>query len=151
MYSYNKEQAAGHSANNFITVIMAGKGIALQEAFDFAGEYFENQIKEFLEWKAKLPSWGPDVDDAVSRYVFGLECWVAGNLEWSLSTRRYFGELVEEVRRTRKVTLKQRAQKRNIKIPFLTLFPLLLAFPATYYIFSNFSRYYVSNIYKLVH
>lgn len=111
MYSYNKEQAGGHSANNFITVVMVERGFGLQEAIDFAGEYFENKVNEFLRWKAKMPSWGPEIDDAVSRYTYGLECWVGGYLEWSLSSRRYFGESVEEVRRTRKVALKPRARK----------------------------------------
>jgi len=134
VYSYNKEQADGHSANNFITVVMVERGIGLQEAFDSAGEYFENKVKEFLEWKAKMPSWGPKIDGAVSRYVFGLECWVGGYLEWSLGSRRYFGESVEEVRRTRKVVLRQRVQKQNFQVPFITFLPLLIAVSATYYL-----------------
>ena len=56
MYSYNKEQADGHPANNFITVVMVERRVGLQEAFDFAGEYFKNRVEEFLEWKSKLPS-----------------------------------------------------------------------------------------------
>ena len=111
MYSYDKEQADGHSANNFITVVMVERRVGLQEASGFAGEYFKNWVEEFLEWKSKLPSWGPEIDDAVSRYVLGLECWVGGYIEWSLGSRRYFGESAEEVRRTRKVTLGQSVRK----------------------------------------
>ena len=140
MYSYNKEQAAGHSANNFVTVVMAEKGVGLQESFDFAGKFFENEVKEFLEWKAKMPSWGPEIDDAVSRYVSGLECWVAGNMEWSLSTHRYFGESVEEVRRTRRVALRQQIQTKKSKFPFFTLLPLLVAVSATCYLLPNLPR-----------
>jgi len=55
-------------------------------------------IEEFLDCKKMLPSWGPEVDEAVST---GPECWVGGSLEWSLSGGRYFGDSVEEVRRTR--------------------------------------------------
>ena len=136
VYSYDKEQADGHSANNFITVVMVEKRVGLQEAFDFAGEYFENLVREFLEWKAKLPSWGAGVDDAVSRYVLGLECWVGGYMEWSLGSRRYFGESVEEVRRTRKVMLRQKEQNQDLPVPFFTLLPLLIAFSfsVTYYL-----------------
>jgi len=132
VYSYNKEQADGHSANNFITVVMVERGVSLQEAFDSAGEYFETKVKEFLDWKAKIPSWGPEIDGAVSQYVFGLECWVGGYLEWSLNSRRYFGDSVEEVRRTRKVVLSKRVQKQNFQVPFFTLLPLLVAISATY-------------------
>ncbi|KAF9644644.1 terpenoid synthase [Thelephora ganbajun] len=108
IYSYNKEQASGHSANNFITVIKEERGVESQEAFDVAGQFFENDVQEFLRCKDLLPSWGPEVDEAVSRYVTGLECWVGGSLEWSLSGHRYFGDSVEEVRRTRRVALAER-------------------------------------------
>lgn len=123
-----------------VTVVMAERGIGLQRALDLVGEYFGDRVKEFLEWKAKTPSWGPKVDDAVSQYVFGLECVVGGNLEWSLTTPRYFGELVGEVRRTRKVALRKRAQKENTQISFTVLFPLLLAFSAACFLFFNFSK-----------
>ena len=109
VYSYNKEQAAGHSANNLITVIEEERGVGLQDAFDIAGQFFEGDVVEFLSCKETLPSWGLEVDEAVSRYVSGLECWVGGSLEWSLSGGRYFGDSVEEVRRTRRVALAKRS------------------------------------------
>jgi hypothetical protein len=92
-----------------ITVIKEERGIELQEAFDDAGQFFENDMDEFIRCKKLLPSWGPGVDETVSRYVTGLECWVGGSLEWSLSSRRYFGDSIEEVRRTRRVVLAERA------------------------------------------
>lgn len=88
---------------------MAERGVGLQEAFDAAGQFFETYVQEFLTCKEQLPSWGPEVDEAVSRYVTGLECWVSGGIEWSLSGPRYFGDSVEEVRRTRRVALAERA------------------------------------------
>jgi len=105
IYSYKKEWATGHSANNLITVVGKEREIGLQEAFDVAGQLFQNNAEEFLRNKELLPSWGPEVDEVVSRYVTGLECWVGGSLEWSLSCRRYFGDSAEEVRRTRRVSL----------------------------------------------
>jgi len=108
IYSYNKEQAGGHSANNLITVIREERGVGLQGAFDIAGQFFESHAEEFLRCKELLPSWGPEVDEAVSRYVTGLGCWVSGGIEWSLSGPRYFGDSVEEVRRTGRVALAER-------------------------------------------
>ena len=105
IHSYNKEQAGGHAANNLITAIEKERRTGLQEAFDVVGRFFENDVNEFLRCKELLPSWGPDVDETVSRYVYGLECWVGGSLEWSLSGGRYFGDSVQEVRRTRRVAL----------------------------------------------
>ena len=84
------------------------RGVGLQEAFNVAGQFFGNDANEFLRYKHLLPSWGQGVDEAVSKYVTGLECWVGGSLEWSLSGRRYFGDSVEEARRTRRVALEAR-------------------------------------------
>lgn len=108
IYSYNKEQAGGHAANNLITVIRKEMRVGLQGAFDAAGRSFESDAEEFLRCKKLLPSWGPEIDEAVSRYVTGLESWVSGGIEWSLSGPRYFGDSAEEVRRTRRVALAER-------------------------------------------
>ena len=86
-------------------MIKEERGVGLQEAFDLAGQFFENYVEEFISCKELLPSWGPRVDEEVSRYVTGLECCVSGYIEWSLSGPRYFGDSVEEVRRSRRVAL----------------------------------------------
>lgn len=108
IYSYNKEQAGGHSANNLITVIEGERGVELQEAFDIAGQLFQTSAEEFLRCKELLPSFGPEIDGMVSRYVKGLESWVGGGLEWCFSGPRYFGDSVKEVRRTGRVALAER-------------------------------------------
>ena len=108
IYSYNKEQAGGHSANNLITIIQLERVVDLQKAMDIAGDFFANYGKEFDMWKEKLPSWGPEVDTAVSEYIKGMGACVRGYIEWSFSGPRYFGTSVEEVKRTRQVALRTR-------------------------------------------
>jgi len=61
----------------------------------------------FLSSKELLASWGPEIDEVVSQ-VSDLECWVSGSLEWSLSCHRYFGDSLEEVRRTRRISLAEK-------------------------------------------
>ena len=109
IYSYNKEQRGGHAANNLITVIQQEQGVSLQEAMDVAGDFFANHVEEFKMWEEKLPSWGPEVDAAVSEYIKGMGAGVRGYIEWNFSTPRYFGSSVEEVKRTRRVALATRA------------------------------------------
>ncbi|KAF9654288.1 terpenoid synthase [Thelephora ganbajun] len=108
IYSYNKEQAGGHSANNLVTVIQQERGVDLQGAMDIAGDFLANYADEFNMWKDRLPSWGPEVDAAVSEYVKGMAACVRGYIEWSLSGPRYFGSSVEEVKKTRRVLLAER-------------------------------------------
>jgi hypothetical protein len=108
IYSYNKEQACGHSANNLITVIRHERGVDLQEAMDIAGGFFANYAEEYNTWKERLPSWGPEVDAAISKYVKGMGACVRGYIEWSFTGPRYFGSSAEEVKKTRRVTLAAR-------------------------------------------
>ena len=89
-------------------MIKKERGVGLQEAFDVAGRFFKSYVEEFVTCKESLPSWGPEIDEAVSRYINGLECLVSGAIEWSFSGPRYFGDSVEEVRRTRAVALAER-------------------------------------------
>ena len=108
IYSYNKEQAGGHAANNLITVVQKERGVGLQEAMDIAGKFFTDYVEEFNMWEEKLPSWGPEIDAGVSEYVKGMGACVRGYIEWSLTGPRYFGSSTEEVRKTRRVLLRPR-------------------------------------------
>jgi len=113
VYSYNMEQAKGHSGNNIITVIMRQKGVDLQTASDLVGEHFQTLMDRFLSVKNQLPSWGPSVDAIVTRYLKSMEHWIIGNLEWSFETQRYFGPLHAEIKTTRVVTLRPREEDED--------------------------------------
>ncbi|EPQ52751.1 terpenoid synthase [Gloeophyllum trabeum ATCC 11539] len=105
VYSYNMEQAKGIGGNNIVTVLMQAKNFTLQEASDYIGKYFTDLMQRFEADKKRLPSWGPEVDEAVAGYVRGMENWIIGNLEWSFETQRYFGANHAEVKHTRLITL----------------------------------------------
>ncbi|KAH9838516.1 terpenoid synthase [Rhodofomes roseus] len=105
-YSYNREQAMGHPGNNILTVLMESEHCDLQTAADLAGgARFKQIVDQFQADKALLPSWGPEMDAIVAEFVKALETWVVGNIVWSFETTRYFGDLGEEVKRTRVVQL----------------------------------------------
>ncbi|KDQ53197.1 hypothetical protein JAAARDRAFT_162104 [Jaapia argillacea MUCL 33604] len=110
VYSYNMEQAKGHSGNNIVTVLMKAKDISLQEASDHVGAYFKQLMDRYVEDKKRLPSWGPSIDANVAKYLSGVENWVIGNLEWSFETQRYFGVEHAQIKRTRLVTLRPHDQ-----------------------------------------
>ncbi|KAI0261488.1 terpenoid synthase [Gloeopeniophorella convolvens] len=108
VYSYNMEQAKGHTGNNIVTVLMKAKGCDLQAASDYVGEYYAGLMERYLANREQLPTFGPEVDADVRRYVRAMENWPIGNLEWSFETNRYFGPLHDEVKRTRLVVLTPR-------------------------------------------
>ncbi|KAH8100908.1 terpenoid synthase [Cristinia sonorae] len=105
LYSYNMEQSMGHTTNNILTVLMKEKHLDLQGAADFVGAHFKVLMARFLEDKARLPSWGPDMDAKVAQFVMASEMWIIGNLNWSFETPRYFGSQREQVRKTMVVQL----------------------------------------------
>lgn len=105
LYSYNREQEMGLRVDNILTVLMANEKCSLQTAVDHVASRFAELMEAFRADKARLPSWGPDLDVAAQKYVHGMESWVIGSCQWSLLTQRYFGSRVEEVKCTRAVKL----------------------------------------------
>jgi hypothetical protein len=80
---------------------MAGQ--SPQEAFDTVGALLEERYKEWETAITDLPSWGPEIDAQVARYVEGIQNVVQANVTWSFQSGRYFGKQAQEIRRTRLV------------------------------------------------
>ncbi|ESK90199.1 hypothetical protein Moror_7733 [Moniliophthora roreri MCA 2997] len=104
IFSYNVEQARGDT-HNMIVILMKYNGHTLQSAFDYVGQLCKESIDNFNENRKNIPSWGPEVDDMVQRYVNCLQDWTVGALHWSYMTTRYFGENGQEVKKNRYVKL----------------------------------------------
>ncbi|KAH9838441.1 isoprenoid synthase domain-containing protein [Rhodofomes roseus] len=102
--SYNREQSRGDT-HNLVCAIMATLGLERQAAIDYAGDLCNKTVERFLEGKAALPSWGPEIDAQVQVYVQGLEDWIIANAEWSFMTERYFGKDGPKIRKSLQTTL----------------------------------------------
>ncbi|KAF5373605.1 hypothetical protein D9758_000965 [Tetrapyrgos nigripes] len=104
IFSYNVEQARGDT-HNMIVILMECHGHTLQSSMDYVGDLCKQTIDDFNENKTKIPSWGPEIDDNVQRYVEGLQNWIVGSLHWSFMTTRYFGTDGEAIKQHRTVVL----------------------------------------------
>jgi hypothetical protein len=121
IFSYNVEQSRGDT-HNMIIILMKYHGHTLQTAVDYVGELCRLTIDTFQRDRTSLPSWGPEIDDMVNRYVEGLEAWIVGcaslfllggsasdeccsSLHWSFMTERYFGKSGPEVKANRFIAL----------------------------------------------
>ncbi|OBZ72724.1 Linoleate 10R-lipoxygenase COP4 [Grifola frondosa] len=71
IYSYNMEQAMGHTGNNVMTVLMKGEHIGLQAAADRVGDHFKGLIDTFVKTKTNLPSWGRKIDAGIAHATSG--------------------------------------------------------------------------------
>jgi len=108
--SYNVEQSRGDT-HNMIVVLMTHQNMSLQDAVDYAGGLWKQTIDRFIETKDRLPSWGLNIDAAVSAYVEGLQNWIIGGHHWCFITERYFGKERAEVKRSRVVKLLPKESK----------------------------------------
>lgn len=88
-----------------IVIMMYHHGMTLQEAVDFVGALCKKSIDRFVEDRARLPSWGPEIDEQVEVYVQGLADWIVGSLHWSFDSERYFGKKGLQIKKTRVVEL----------------------------------------------
>jgi len=104
LFSYDREQAKGDT-HNMIAIMMRHHGMTLQESVDFIGDLCEKSNDRFTKDRARIPSWGPEIDAQVQVYIQGLADWIAGTLHWSFDSERYFGKKGGQVKKDRIVEL----------------------------------------------
>lgn len=89
-----------------IIILQQRYGMELQDAMNYVGEMYRVSMENFVENKARLPSFGsPELDRDVAGYVQGLQDWVVGALHWSFMSQRYLGTDGAEVKKHRYVKL----------------------------------------------
>ena len=89
---------------------MHNENLPLQAAVDRAGDMCRAALDKFIETRTKFPSYGAHIDGQLAAFLYGLECWISGSLEWSFVTPRYFGSKKDEVKKTRWVKLLSRSR-----------------------------------------
>lgn len=61
-----------------IVILMVLHGHTLQSAVDYVGDLCKQTINNFIRDRERIPSWGPEIDSMVQRYVRGLQDWIVG-------------------------------------------------------------------------
>lgn len=85
-HSLHKELSKGHADQNVYTVLMAERGIPLQEAVHQANALRDRILSRFLTVHDRIrPTAGPDL----ATYLQGLRYGVRGNNEWGMRVPRY--------------------------------------------------------------
>ncbi|KXN86841.1 Delta(6)-protoilludene synthase [Leucoagaricus sp. SymC.cos] len=101
IYSFIMEKSRGLAIHNGVEIVMRERNISIQEAMDWLGNYCNELAGSFLIEFESLPSWGPDVDARVAKYVNGLGQWVRGIDDWHFESARYFGSAGPVIKQTR--------------------------------------------------
>ena len=105
LYSFNMERSRGIDAANVITILIKHKGYTLQQAVDHAGGKFGGLVQRLVQARQFFPRFGPEIDCAVDKYIDAMGMLVIGFMNWAFETDRYFGQMGEEVKKTRIVKL----------------------------------------------
>ncbi len=87
--SQSKESEQG-DVNNIIFTFQRD-GQSLEEAIQSAVRLHNQQVALFEDACGRLPSFGPDIDAMLRRYICGMEWMIRGNLDWSVSITKRFG------------------------------------------------------------
>jgi len=84
-------------AHNIVDVVKREHNLTIQEAFDYVEDMYLSIQDQLLEDYRQVPSFSPEVDKVVAFYVEGLLEWVQGNVEFSLASGRYMGDLASDL------------------------------------------------------
>lgn len=85
--SFAKE-SRHQDVHNLVATLRASQP-TLQKAIDVTAELINAQINAFIELQAQLPSYSPEIDADVQRFVAILRSWMRGNLDWAYDSGRY--------------------------------------------------------------
>jgi hypothetical protein len=86
--SLDKELRHG-DVHNLVIVLRHHHKLSLLEAVHKAIELHNAEVNAYLELEKQLPTFGPQIDEQVQRYLSGLRSWMRGNFDWGLNTKRY--------------------------------------------------------------
>ena len=86
--SLEKEVKRG-DVHNLVVVLQYTYGHGLQQAVDRAAEMFHHEVYRFASLESGIPTFSPDVDGNLARYVAVLRTRIRGNLDWARESGRY--------------------------------------------------------------
>lgn len=85
--SFAKE-AKHHDVHNLVATLRPTQS-TLQKAVDLAAQLTNAEVKAFIELQTQLPSYTPEIDADLQRFVAVLRSWMRGNLDWAYDSGRY--------------------------------------------------------------
>lgn len=86
LISYAKESDGTNSSNNLVNVLASHRGYSRQRAMETIGVMRNQAIDDMVALRPSLEALG---SEAVLAYVRGLEYWISGSVDYSLTSSRY--------------------------------------------------------------
>ncbi|KAH8102071.1 terpenoid synthase [Cristinia sonorae] len=89
LISFNKEQS-DNDYQNLVVCVMLENNTDLQGAVDIVTNMLAQRVADYANLKKKLPSFGPDIDAELDKYLTALEYYTQGTVVWYYDSPRYF-------------------------------------------------------------
>ncbi|MEV7013134.1 4-epi-cubebol synthase [Streptosporangium sp. NPDC051022] len=86
LISYAKESESGNFRNNLVNVLARHRGYSRQGAMEAIGGMRNRAVADMVALRPSLEALG---SEAVLAYVRGLEFWISGSVDYSLTSSRY--------------------------------------------------------------
>ena len=74
---------------NLVRVYRVHEGLSESAALLKAVERVNQEAARFRALERSLPSFGPETDRDLARYVDGIKIWLRGHIDYSLNSSRY--------------------------------------------------------------
>ncbi|THH32846.1 hypothetical protein EUX98_g1362 [Antrodiella citrinella] len=88
-YELQKEQS-DNDYQNLVVCVMLEHNTDLQGAVDIVTKMLAQRVADYANLKSRLPSFGPEIDGELSRYLTALEQYTQGTVVWYYDSPRYF-------------------------------------------------------------
>lgn len=88
LLSLGRDQVTS-GGHNLVLAVAREYGMPLTEAYQEVIRRWVVRMRQFRELRMAVPSFGPAVDQALSRYLDGVAYSVRGTIDWSLESGRY--------------------------------------------------------------
>ncbi|CAE6446995.1 unnamed protein product [Rhizoctonia solani] len=96
----------GTNSPNLLSVVMHhNKDLDLNGAIDFVDQMIKKRLDEYMNLKAKLPSFGPGLDEQLAEYSQAIENSVHGFVEAVFTTPMVLGDQAKSAKETGVVNL----------------------------------------------
>ncbi|MGN8035642.1 terpene synthase family protein [Chitinophaga sp. 22321] len=92
LFSLAKEiaKSEGGAEFNIVSILQNERGISIDEAITTSAHLHDQEVLNFMEYSNSVRTYGNATDNAIKKYISGLEYLMRGNIDWSTeATTRY--------------------------------------------------------------
>ncbi|MEE6261149.1 terpene synthase family protein [Plantactinospora sonchi] len=95
LLSLDRDRATS-GGHNLVLAVAREQRITIDAAVPLVVRRWQESMRDFGPLRAAVPSFGPDLDDALGRYLDGVANSVRGTMDWSLESARYADALTAD-------------------------------------------------------